>query len=279
MVKSPRPAIAGCLICAVALLALMLLAFLNGAAQRLDGSALYGFGTLDSGALRLPVWGFALVGGFFPLALGLIVLYFLAARWGRPRQAIAAIGVVIAANLTTEILKLALAHPRIQPILGAHQVSPASFPSGHATSAMSMAVASLLVVPQRWRAITAVTGAGFVFAVSFSILILTWHFPSDVLGGLLVASGYGFAAVALLRYFETEPAGRRMTLIVGERLPRRALEVIWVIALLGVGSLALSRASAIFHYAGTYTATVAAALVISAMAAMLLGFFSFTAAE
>ena len=154
--KSPGAALIGCALCAVALVLLMVIAFYVGGAQRLDATALYGFGTLDSGSLRVPVWGFALIGGFFPLALGLIVLYSLAGRWGRRREAIAAIGVVLAANLTTEVLKIILAHPRIQPILGAHQVNPASFPSGHATSAMSMAVACLLVVPRRWRVITAV---------------------------------------------------------------------------------------------------------------------------
>jgi membrane-associated phospholipid phosphatase len=257
----------------------MLVAFYDGGAQRLDATALYGFGTLNSGLLRVPVWGFALIGGVFPLALGLIGLYYLAARWGRKRQALAAIGVVIAANVTTEILKVMLAHPRIQPVLGANQVNAASFPSGHATSAMSMAVACLLVVPPRWRAITAVAGAALVFGVSFSVLVLIWHFPSDVLGGILVATAYGFAAVAVLRYLETEPTGRGMTSMIPHRPSRKALEAVGAAAVFGAAALALARAGEILHYAGTYTTTVVTALAISAMAATLLALFSFTASD
>ncbi len=277
--KSPAAALIGCALCAVALVLLMLIAFYVGGAERLDATALYGFGTLDAGPLRVPVSGFALLGGFFPLALGLIALYCLAGRWGRRRQAIAAIGVVVAANLTTEVLKLILAHPRIQPILGAHQINSASFPSGHATSAMSMAVACLLVVPPRWRAITALTSSALVFGVCFSVLVLTWHFPSDVLGGILVASGYGFAALAVLRQLETRSGETEISSIIPHQLSPRRLQVFGAVGLLGAGVLAASRAGAILHYAGTYTSTVAASLVISAMAASLLLLFSFTASE
>ena len=33
-------------------------------------------------------------------------------------------------------------------------------------------------------------------------MVLAWHFPSDVLGGILVASGWGFAVLALRRVAE-----------------------------------------------------------------------------
>jgi membrane-associated phospholipid phosphatase len=34
------------------------------------------------------------------------------------------------------------------------------------------------------------------------VMILAWHFPSDVLGGILVACGWGFAVLALRRAAE-----------------------------------------------------------------------------
>ena len=37
-----------------------------------------------------------------------------------------------------------------------------------------------------------------MIAVSTSLLVLGWHFPSDVLGGLLVSSGFFFLAVAAI---------------------------------------------------------------------------------
>jgi membrane-associated phospholipid phosphatase len=277
--RGPLPALFGCAACVAGLVALMLAAYYDAGAQRLDATALYGFTTLDTGLLRGAVWGFVLIGGVFPLALGLIGLYYLAGRWGRRREAIAATVVVVAANVTTEILKLALAHPRIQPILGPHQVNAASFPSGHATSVMSMAIAALLVVPPRWRAVTATGGAALVFGVTFSVLVLRWHFPSDVLGGLLVATGYGFAAVAALRYLEAGPEQRRMAAMIPGPPSRRTLEAAAAAVVFAVAAFALSRAESILAYAGTYTTTVLAALAISSLAAALLALFSFTASE
>jgi membrane-associated phospholipid phosphatase len=272
------PAVLGCLACIAGLVALMLVVYYDATAQRLDATALYGFTTLES-ALKAPAWGFALIGGVFPLALGLIGLYYLAARWGRRREAIAAIVVVLGANLTTQILKIVLAHPRIQAILDPHQVNAASFPSGHATSAMSMAVAALLVVPPRWRVLTATAGAVLVFGVSFAVLVLRWHFPSDVLGGILVATGYGFAALATLRYRAARPSDRRGTALLPSPPSRGALEAVGATAALVVAVVAFALAGKILDYAGTYTTTVLAALAISALAAALLALFSFTASD
>jgi membrane-associated phospholipid phosphatase len=277
--RGPLPALLGCAACAVGVIALVLVAYHDAGAQHLDATALYGFATLNGGLLHHVAWGFGMIGGVFPLALGLLGLYYLAGRCGRRREAIAATVVVVAANITTEVLKLALAHPRIQSILGANQVSAASFPSGHATSAMSMAVAALLVVPPRWRAITATVGAVLVFGVSFSVLVLEWHFPSDVLGGLLVATGYGFAAVATLRYFETDPEQRRTAAMILGPPSRDALEAAGVAVAFAAAAFALSRAESILDYAGTYTTTVLMALAISSLATALLALFSFTASE
>ena len=266
----------GCAACVAGLVVLALVAYHDAGAQRLDATALYGFMTLNTGLIHGAVWGFVLIGGVFPLALSLFGLYYLAGRWGRRREAVAAIVVVVAANATTEVLKLALAHPRIQSVLGPHQVNAASFPSGHATSAMSMAIAALLVVPPRWRALTATAGAALVFGVTFSVLVLGWHFPSDVLGGLLVATGYGFAAVAALRYLEARPEERRM---ISRPTSGTTLEAIGAAVALGAAAFFVLYAEKIIDYAGTYTTTVLSALAISSLAAALLVLFSFTASE
>jgi membrane-associated phospholipid phosphatase len=282
--RGPLPALLGCAACAAALVALMLVAYYDAGAQRLDATALYGFTTLESGVLKVPAWGFALIGGVFPLALGLVALYYFAGRWDRRREAVAAIVVMLAANVTTQILKVVFSHPRIQPILDPHQVNAASFPSGHATSAMSMAVAALLVVPPRWRTLTAVGGGALVFGVSFSVLVLRWHFPSDVLGGILVATGYGFAALAALRHLDRRALGRRTATEPGSPLRPRlegaaVLEGAAATVVLAGVVLAFAYAHEILDYAGTYTTSVLTALVISSMAAALLALFSFTASD
>jgi membrane-associated phospholipid phosphatase len=61
-------------------------------------------------------------------------------------------------------------------------------------------------VPRRLRIAAAVAGVAFVCAVGCSVLVLQWHYPSDVLGGVLVALGWACAAVAVLRMTERPPA-------------------------------------------------------------------------
>jgi membrane-associated phospholipid phosphatase len=269
----------GAAACAAGLASLILAVYHDGGAQRLDATALYGFGKLNSGVLCAAASGFVQLGSVLAVVLALVALCGLAVRWGRRREAIAAVAVVLAASVTTQILKVVLAHPRVQPILGTNQISAASFPSGHATAAMAMAVAWLLVVPPRWRATTAVAGAVLVFGVSFSVLVLTWHFPSDALAGILVATGYGFAALAALRYLEAPPREHRMTTMIPSPLPRTTLEAAATAIVLGAAVLAFARAGKIVDYAGTYTTTVLAALAISAVAASLLALFTLTASD
>ncbi len=48
--------------------------------------------------------------------------------------------------------------------------------------------AAALVAPSRWRLPTAIVGGGFVLAVSLALMIQGWHFPGDVLAGLLIST-------------------------------------------------------------------------------------------
>src|SRR5262249_27061070 len=107
---------------------------------------------------------------------------------GRPHGAAAAVAVVAGANLTTQLVKVALAHPRLQALLGSEQIAANSFPSGHVTAVASIAVAYLFVVPREWRSAVVLCGALALAAVGSSVMALSWHYPSDVLGGVLVAA-------------------------------------------------------------------------------------------
>lgn len=194
-----RAPLAACLACVVALVALTFLAYEVGPSARLDAHLLAKLAAHHHSPLGTLADGIAHLADPLPLLVLLAGACGIALWRRRPREALAAAAVVAGANVTTELLKVALAHPRYQPVLNPEEVGYAAFPSGHATAAASIALAYLLVVPARWRAATALLGAGFVFAVGCSVVVLDWHFPSDVLGGLLVAAGWGFAALAALR--------------------------------------------------------------------------------
>jgi membrane-associated phospholipid phosphatase len=136
---------------------------------------------LDPGLLTL--WGTALV------TLALVQ--------ARPRVALAVALVLALAPLSSDLLKPLLAHPHSRA--GAVYINPASWPSGHATAALALALCAVLVAPPRLRPATAALGAVFSVAVGCSLLIRAWHMPSDVLGGYAMAALWMALAVAALR--------------------------------------------------------------------------------
>jgi membrane-associated phospholipid phosphatase len=193
--------------CAVALVLLALVAYGVDAAQHADATLLTKFIARD-GSVGPFADAIAHLGNPLPLLAMLAVACAIALWRGRPLDAVAAVVVVAGANLTTQILKVALAHPRFQSVLGHDQLGPVAFPSGHATAATSIAIAFAFVVAPEWRLAVAAIGAWLVLAVGCSVMVLAWHFPSDVLGGVLVASGWGFAVLALRRVAEGGGAAR-----------------------------------------------------------------------
>ena len=81
-----------------------------------------------------------------------------------------------------------------------------SFPSGHTTAAATLAVGLLFVVPARHRLGASVVGFLLTAAVGFSVMVLSWHYPSDVLGALLVVGAWAFAILAVMRFREDRVA-------------------------------------------------------------------------
>jgi membrane-associated phospholipid phosphatase len=139
------------------------------------------------------------------LLLMLVLVCAVALVRRQPRGAVAALVLIAGANLTTQLFKAVLAHPRFQSVVGAEQLASNSFPSGHVTAVASIAIAALFVVPRDLCLVTAAFGFCLVAAVGCAVMALAWHYPSDVLGGILVAAAWGFAVLAALRLSE---AGR-----------------------------------------------------------------------
>ena len=199
--RGPLLAAAACFLGFVALVAC---AYAIAPVERWDATALHGLMGLDSNQVGDPL---ARSADPLPIALALAALFAWGWALGRRREAIGALALVAVANVGGLALQIALAHPRFHPILGSNQVGAEAYPSGHATSAMSIALAAVLVAPVRLRVPVACGAAAYVIAVSVSLLVLGWHFPSDVLGGLLISSGFFFLTVAALRVGAAGRAG------------------------------------------------------------------------
>jgi membrane-associated phospholipid phosphatase len=263
--RTPLLAAAGCW---AAFAILLVVAYALGPAERLDATALHGLGTLRGSWADPLARLFVHLADPLPLGVMLAALLGWGFALGRRRQALAAAALVIGANVTTQALKVALAHPRAQPALGLEPLGPVAFPSGHATASMSIALAALLISPVRWRATIAAAAAVYVIGVSTSTLVLVWHYPSDVLGGLLVAAAFFFFALAALRSVR-ERAGSGARAGARLALPARLGEA--ALALLaGLALLVLVRAEDLLAFARLHTAATATALAIVAASAGLL---------
>jgi membrane-associated phospholipid phosphatase len=242
-------------------------AYFIGPIGHLDAHALEGLTSLDTSVSHTPVRLAVHSADPLPMIIVLASLFAWAWSGGRRREAVAAVVFVGATNLVALGLQFALAHPRFHPALGTDQVGAAAFPSGHATSAMSIALAAVLVAPVRARVTVASIAAAYVIAVSTSLLVLDWHFPSDVLGGLLFSSGAFFLTVAAMREGAARRAGaaaRRARLAVSPGLSGVAVAV-----LAGAAVVALSRFEELLAFARLHTAAAATALVIMAISAGL----------
>lgn len=181
--------------------------------------------------------------------------------------ALAIVAILLGANVTTQLLKPLLAHQRLSGLIATPPAS-ASWPSGHATAAMSLALCMVIAVPARLRPAVAALGAAFAVAVSYSFLTLLWHFPSDVLGGFLVAATWTLLAVAaVLTAGARGPASAKVGL--GGRLTVR--EALGPPAATAVGALALTalvaiaRPGEVVAYARLHHAFVLGAIAIGGL--------------
>ena len=128
-----------------------------------------------------------------PFAVLLIALALYALSRGRPRDALLAATVPVAAALTTQALKPLLEAPR-----EAQTIPDASWPSGHTTAAAALAVGLVFVVPREARKLAVVVALLLTAGVGGSMVVLGFHYPSDVAGGALVALAWWGLAAGLL---------------------------------------------------------------------------------
>jgi PAP2 superfamily len=113
----------------------------------------------------------------------------------RPRLAVGVGVLVVGANVTTQILKEVLDRPS----LGDAAVSSVtSFPSGHSTVAMSLALALVVAVPSRQRLVAGIAGVTYAVIVGAATLTGAWHRTSDVLGAYLVTLAWAAGVCAWL---------------------------------------------------------------------------------
>ena len=142
-------------------------------------------------------------GGIFLILLSaLLMLYRPTRRFGTSML----IGLAIGFLITNLFLKVYIARPRPYTDSGSlfhelwltvnqHTESDKSFPSGHMTAACASMTPLIILGKPRVKLLAAL----FAILMGLSRIYLVVHFPSDVLGGLIVGVFAGCVAVLIAR--------------------------------------------------------------------------------
>ena len=267
----PSNAVIAALVCLGGLVLTGVIALGVPLAESHDQATLNSFTSLQRGSVNsVAQWVAHLVdpGGF---AICAVAFSAVAVARRRARVAVAVPMFMLAASACTEILKPLVAQPRLAEWLdgGPHLVAE-SWPSGHATAAMSIALGAVLVAPRVLRPLFALLGTGLAVAVGYAILLLGWHFPSDVLGGYFVSGAWAALALSVIWW-----ADRRWPARSGRRAVARATQglvlpaaIVVIAAGGGIGAL-LARGGPIAPYLTTHASFVAGAAAIATLAAAL----------
>jgi membrane-associated phospholipid phosphatase len=138
-------------------------------------------------ALTQTAGGVGILAITFLLSMGLV--------WWKQWRSLGYVWLVIIGSGLIDFLAKLLFH-RHRPDLW---VSPLpqpdfSFPSGHAMLSMSLVIAIAILIPQKhWRLIWLFTGGFWFIEIAWTRLYLGVHYPSDILGGWLLAIFWAIA--------------------------------------------------------------------------------------
>ena len=271
MNREARTLIAAALGCGVLFALVVAAAYAVGPVERLDAKSLRSLWVIADNGDALAPHVIAHLADPAPLVLFLGAIAAVGLYLGRREHVVAAIAAVGCAAVASQVFKVVLAHPRIDPLyLSLHE---AALPSGHAVAAMSVAVAAVVIAPRSLRVPAAVGGALFAIAVGISVVSLGWHYPADVLAGYLLAVGFGLAALAVLRVRSPEGAAEATR-------AARSASGLGLAAFAGlVIAVASIRSDDLLDQMRDHTAGMGAALAIAASAVVLILLFTFAARE
>jgi len=242
-----------------------------------DAHAFAGFESLgESAPIAALASVFADTANTVPFAFWTLLLLGTALIARGPRRAATAALLLAGANVSTQWLK-----PWVLPVRDTsswpdvpHLHEP-SFPSGHATASMSLALAAVFVAPRAYRPIVSALGVVYTVGVGLALPILGGHFPSDVAGGYLVAGAWSLIALAAERFADRrwpEPGTIRGAAKRAVAPPPRAAVLLVTGAIAVVAALILApRAREIADYANGHTTVVLVAASLAVCAAAVLG--------
>lgn len=152
------------------------------------------------------------LGGFTLLTITVIVAALLLVFHDRRREAAVFTLTVIAAQISSQVLKAFYDRPRPDLVTHGSHVYSQSFPSGHSVMAAAtfFTLATVLAsveAKKRTKALIYGLAAVFVIGVGISRVYLGVHWPTDVLGGWALGASWALLAWIILAWLKVRPQG------------------------------------------------------------------------
>lgn len=201
---------------------------------------------------------------------------FIALIRGRIALAVTATLLIAGANVSTQLIKYGLNRPDfgVDPERAA---VGNSLPSGHTAVAASVAVALMLVLPRKVRAVGAVLGALYAAVAGVATLSAGWHRPSDAVAAYLLVGVWAALAGLLLLVTQREQAqiepgdAHRLTAVLLAvagvlALVACGLALTWLVDLRGTGPEELARRPLFVGYAGSAAGIAGTMALVMALA-------------
>lgn len=167
----------------------------------------------------------------YSLAAAVVVVAVIGLMRRRLDLAVAAVGLIVAGQLVTQVLKrYLLPRPSLVPVVGPYAEN--SLPSGHTTIAMTVLFAVLIVVPYRWRGVAMLFVLSWAIGIGAYTVTAKWHRLSDT----LAAAAISLAVACVASWWLA-----RRGVVRHHDGPRRIPRVVFVVftVLAGVSFLAL----------------------------------------
>lgn len=170
---------------AVVAVAVYALAVLTATGQTLENAALRGADQASAGDQSAADHALGEI-TVYSLAAAVVVVAVIGLARRRLDLALAAVGVIVAGQLITQVLKrYLLPRPSLVPVTGDYVEN--SLPSGHTTIAMTVLFAALIVVPYRWRGVAMFFVMSWAVGIGAYTVTAKWHRVSDTLAADAIA--------------------------------------------------------------------------------------------
>jgi membrane-associated phospholipid phosphatase len=109
---------------------------------------------------------------------GVVICAFIAFFWDRRRSVTCLVAPAVAIVITEYLAK---------PAVGRTFGGTLCYPSGHMTAVAALVCAFVIAVPAGWRKLAAFLGLVVSVVVAVTLLLLRWHYLTDVIAGASVS--------------------------------------------------------------------------------------------